>query len=356
MFATILRRWRLVTPLALAVLTISVVAGGMIMPASAHNQKFHFFGRAFALADDSTVLPDTACDTGFIVKVGSASLDTGHCFGVDGQGEPGAAITGSGRLESIFSDATVVSTHGNTKGHVLAKVDMEEAAGAHARNLQGCQAFFFPVGITRTETSCGGFIVLPNGQCTFGDTAITATAVTNAHRVTTTGTTTFPCPAHPAFSLLDDSFGVQQVGDAIFWADLITVAAEAECHVRLNGTSHASVASAIELSDAAVREDNRLRYIGPQGSVGNAGLANTTFTISGFTIHEHPIQSILVILNEQHRFEDGNFAGISVNAVHLIATDDDGFVRFNFILGHAFAGIHCARHLDGQDTLTIPGA
>jgi hypothetical protein len=340
MFATILRRWRLVTPLALAVLTISVVAGGIIMPASAHNQKFHFFGRAFALADDSTVLPDTACDTGFIQKVGSASLDTGHCFGVDGQGEPGAGITGSGRLESIFSDSTVVSTHGNTKGHVLAKVDMEEAAGAHFRNLQGCQAFFAPVGIDRTENksgACVGFIVTPNG-CTFD------------------GVHFFTCPNHPAFSLLDDSFGVQQAGDAIFWADLITVAAEAECHARLNGTSHASVASAIELSDAAVREDNRLRYIGPQGSVGNAGLANTTFTISGFEFHEHIISSIVVILNEQHRFEDGNFAGISVNAVHLVGTDDDGFVRFNFILGHAFAGIHCARHLDGGDTLTIPGA
>jgi hypothetical protein len=338
MFATILRRWRLVTPLALAVLAISVVAGGVLMPASAHNAKFHFFGRAFALDDQSTVLPDTACDTGFIQRVGSAKIDTGHCFGVDGQGEPGAAITGSGRLESIFSDATVESSHGNTKGKVLAKVDMEEAAGAHFRDLQGCQASISPVGITRTEFTCGGFIVLPNGRCTFD------------------GVTSFACPAHPAFSLLDDSFGNQNAGDAVFWADLITVAAEAECHTRLNGTTHASVASAVELSDAAVREDNRLRFIGPQGSVGNAGEANTTFTISGFTIGEHPIRSILVIVNERHVIEDGDAAAISVNAIHLVGTDDDGFVRFNFVLGHAFAGIHCARHLPSEDTLVIPGA
>ena len=326
MFATILRRWRLVTPLALAVLAISVVAGGVLMPASAHNAKFHFFGRAFALDDQSTVLPDTACDTGFIQRVGSAKVDTGHCFGVDAQGEPGAAITGSGRLESIFSDATVESSHGNTKGRVLAKVDMEEAAGAHARNLQGCQAPIAPVGLTRTETSCDGtnFVNGPTG--------------------------------HPAFSLLDDSFGNQNAGDAIFWADLITVAALAECHTRLNGTTHASVASSIELSDAAVREDNRLRFIGPQGSVGNAGEANTTFTISGFEINGRMIRSILVIINERHVVEDGDAAAISVNAIHLVGTDDDGFVRFNFVLGHAFAGIHCARHLDGGDTLTIPGA
>ncbi len=333
MFATILRRWRLVTPLALAVLAISVVAGGVLMPASAHNAKFHFFGRAFALDDQSTVLPDTACDTGFIQKVGIAKIDTGHCFGVDAQGEPGAAITGSGRLESIFSDATVESSHGNTKGRVLAKVDMEEAAGAHARNLQGCQAPIAPNTLGNTEQQ--------TGVCPVVDT--------NQHLDLLLH--------HPAFSLLDDSFGTQNVGDAIFWADLITVAALAECHTRLNGTTHASVASSIELSDAAVREDNRLRFIGPQGSVGNAGEANTTFTISGFTTSSGKIlRDILVIVNERHVIEDGDAAAVSVNAIHLVGTDDDGFVRFNFVLGHAFAGIHCARHLDGQDTLTIPGA
>ena len=347
MFATILRRWRLVTPLALAVLAISVVAGGVLMPASAHKPKFHYFGRAFALADDSTVLPDTACDTGFIQKVGIAKIDTGHCFGVDSQGEPGAAITGSGRLESIFSDATVESSHGSTKGRVISKVDMEEAAGAHARNLQGCQAPIAPETLGNTEQ--------PSGACPQIDvnqTGINGVCGSNVRADGTCPTT----PKHPAFSLLDDSFGTQNAGDAIFWADLITVAAEAECHSRLNGTTHASVASSVELSDAAVREDNRLRFIGPQGSVGNAGEANTTFTISGFTIGEHPIRSILVIVNERHVVEDGDAAAVSVNAIHLVGTDDDGFVRFNFVLGHAFAGIHCARHLDGGDTLTISGA
>src|SRR5712692_7258756 len=167
MFATILRRWRLATPLALAVLAIAAVAGGVLMPASAHKIKFHFFGRAFALADQSTVLPDTACDTGFIQLVGSAKIDTGHCFGVDGQGEPGAGITGSGRLESIFSESTVESSHGKTKGNVLAKVDMEEAAGAHARNLEGCQAitFFQP-------TNGKQLITVPNERSGFCDLVV----------------------------------------------------------------------------------------------------------------------------------------------------------------------------------------
>ncbi len=338
MFATILRRWRLVTPLALAVLAISVVAGGVLMPASAHNAKFHFFGRAFALDDQSTVLPDTACDTGFIQRVGIAKIDTGHCFGVDGQGEPGAAITGSGRLESIFSESTVESSHGNTKGRVLAKVDMEEAAGAHAVNVGGCTPLFSGTG---SPTANGDH---PGINCPSDLTNAQFDEISSIH-------------GHGVFSLLTDSFGQADASDAIFWADLITVAALAECHTRLNGTTHASVASSIELSDAAVREDNTLRFIGPQGSVGNAGEANTTFTISGFTTNSGKIlRDILVIINERHVIEDGDAAAVSVNAIHLIGTDDDGFVRFNFVLGHAFAGIHCARHLDGQDTLTIPGA
>ncbi len=342
MFATILRRWRLVTPLALAVLAISVVVGGVIAPASAHKAKFHFFGRAFALADDSTVLPDTACDTGFIQKVGVAKIDTGHCFGVDGQGEPGAAISGSGRLESIFSDATVESTHGSTKGKVLAKVDMEEAAGAHSVDTEGCAPGprVFP-GTTDVNANNTASLSCPTDQLPDSNLA---------------GHPFDPVFRHPVFTLLDDSFGHAAQSDAIFWADLITVAAEAECHTRLNGTNHASVAAAIELSDAAVREDNQLRFIGPQGSVGNAGEPNTTFTISGFEVGGLMIHSILVIINERHVVQDGDAAAISVNAIHLVGTDDDGFVKFNFILGHAFAGIHCARRLDGGDTLTIPGA
>ena len=348
MFATILRRWRLATPLALAVLAIAAVAGGVLMPASAHKIKFHFFGRAFALADQSTVLPDTACDTGFIQLVGSAKIDTGHCFGVDGQGEPGAGITGSGRLESIFSDSTVESTHSTTKGQVLAKVDMEEAAGAHARDLQGCQAQIFPFAATRSEEN-------RSGACTFVDT------VDCANHPEDTGCADLPQHLdgtlnHPAFSLLDDSFGNQNAGDAIFWADLITVAALAECRVHKDGTTLADVKAAVEMADAAVREDNRLRFIGPQGAVGNAGQPNLTFTISGFTAGPFILRSILVIINEQHQFEEGDIAGISVNAVHLVGTDDDGFVKFNFVLGHAFAGIHCARHLPSEDTLLIPGA
>ncbi len=327
MFAAILRRWHLATPLALAVLAISAVAGGVLVPASAHTAKFHFFGRAYALADDSTVLPDTTCDTGFLAITGG-SIETasdGHfgCGEPELQGEPGAGITGSGRLEAGLEDSKVVGTHSAHKGSVLSIVDMEEAAGAHQVNPEGC----IPAG--------------PRGP-------FCGTAQGPDSRQSVAG--------HPILTIFEDSFAVAQASDVVFWGDLIRVFAEAECHTRLNGTTHASVKATIELSNAAVREDNRLRYIGPQGSVGNAGEANTTFTISGFTVGRLIIKDIVVIINEQHQIEDGDSAGISANAIHLIGTGDDGFVKFNFILGHAFAGIHCARHLDGQDTLTIPGA
>jgi hypothetical protein len=327
MFAAILRRWHLATPLALAVLAIAAVAGGVLVPASAHTAKFHFFARAYALADDSTVLPDTTCDTGFLAITGG-SIETssdGHfgCGEPELQGEPGAGITGSGRLEAGLEDSKVVGTHSAHKGSVLSIVDIEEATGAHQVNPEGC----IPAG--PGGPFCGTAQGPDSPQSVAG---------------------------HPILTIFEDSFAVAQASDVVFWGDLIRVFAEAECHTRLNGTTHASVKATIQLSNAAVREDNRLRYIGPQGSVGNAGEANTTFTISGFTVGQLIIKDIVVIINEQHQIEDGDSAGISANAIHLIGTGDDGFVKFNFILGHAFAGIHCARHLDGQDTLTIPGA
>src|SRR6266852_674950 len=331
MFAAILRRWRLATPLALAVLAISVVAGGVLVPASAHTAKFHFFARAYALADDSTVIPDTTCDTGFLAITGGLieTKSDGHngCGEPELQGEPGAGISGSGRLEAGLEDSKVVGTHSAHKGSVLSIVDMEEAAGAHQVNPEGC----IPAG--PTGPICRGGAQPDSPQFVVGGNVV-----------------------HPILTIFEDSFAVAQASDVLFWGDLIRVFAEAECHTRRNGTTHASVKATIELSNAPVREDNRLRYIGPQGSVGNAGEANTTFTISGFTVGQLIIKDIVVIINEQHQIEDGDSAGISANAIHLIGTGDDGFVKFNFILGHAFAGIHCARHLDGQDTLTIPGA
>jgi hypothetical protein len=325
-------------------LTIMVVANGLVaQTASAHNFKFHFFGRAYALGDNSTVVPDTACDTGFIAIRGG-SLDTGHCFGVDGQGEPGAGQTGSGRLESIFSDSTVVTSHGHQKGQTLSKVDMEEAAGAHNTNLEGCTAPF------NGGVPSPGFPNASNSSCVYDGPAAPLTGAGAPNTFTT-------CPVFNTgrvFSLLDDSFGTAHCSDTLFWADLIQVAAVAECHSNLNGSTTADVKSAIELSDAAVREDNGLHFIGPQGSVGPAGQANTTFTISGFTVGPFIIRDILVVINEQKQFEEGDLAAIRTAAVHLIGTDDDGFVKFDFVLGWAFAGIHCARHLPSEDTLAIP--
>ncbi len=298
MFATILRRWRLVTPLALAVLAIAVVASGLVgQTASAHNYKFHFFGRAYALADDSTVIPDTACDTGFIAIRGG-SLDTGHCFGVDGQGEPGAGITGSGRLESIFSDSTVKTDHGHQKGETVSKVDMEEAAGAHNTNLEGCTAPF------NGGAGSPGFPANSNSSCVYDGPANPVTGANNfGNKTTVFGCNGFDVTHHigRVFSLLDDSFGTANCSDTLFWADLIQV-----------------------------------------------------FTISGFTVGEFIIRDILVVINEQKQFEEGDIAAIRAAAVHLIGTDDDGFVKFNFVLGFAFAGIHCARHLPSEDTLAIP--
>ena len=328
MFAAILRRWRLATPLALAVLAIAAVAGGVLVPASAHTAKFHFFGRAYALADQSTVLPDTTCDTGYLPITGGSIETTsdGHigCGSPEQQGEPGAGFTGSGRLEAGLEDEKIVGIHSAHKGSVLSIVDIEEPTGAHATNLEGCLAAF------RNQAAPTLTILV---GCVFDGRIF-----------------------RPVFSLQDDIFGNAAAGDTLFWADLIRVFAEAECHTTNSGTTSADVKATVELSNAAVREDNTLRFIGPQGSIGNAGQANTTFTISGFTVGQFILRDIVVIINEQHQFEEGGIAGISANAIHLIGTGDDGLVKFDFVLGHAFAGIHCAKNLPSEDVLTIPGA
>ena len=305
MFATILRRWRLVTPLVLAVLAISIVSSGMLMPTSAAGTKFHFFGRAYALADIYG-LPDVACDTGFLAVSGSQSLDTGHCFGAAGFGVPGNAITGTGRLDTIFAEDTVVSSHGARKGKVVATADVEGQVGASLISLQEGSAAC-PVG-----NSGGGNNNFPTG-CDSDSNNSTC------------------CPVG----------GNQlQVNALEFVATHITEVAVASCNTHLNGTTQATVGAATtNMVNPAVTENRRERFIGPNG------LPNQAFTISGFTDEEGGNLSILVVLNEQKPFVDGDLGAISANAVHIFGTDTNGKLLFDWTIDHVFAGIHCAKHL-----------
>jgi hypothetical protein len=331
MFATILRRWRLVTPLVLAVLAISIVSGGMMMPASAHDVKFHFFGRAFAL-EDLYGLPDVACDTGFLAVSGSQSLDSGHCFGAAGFGVPGNAVTGTGRLATIFAEDTVVSTHGHVSGKVTATADTEGQGSASEvvdlfRNSSGI------LDRTCCPGSANGGVNI-NQDCRLNGTIPDRQEVEDGD-------------AETAADEADSLACSPQVDALVFVSTHITEVAVAACHRRSNGSTQATVAAATtNMVNPAVTENNVERFIGPNG------LPNQSFVISGFVDSDgHSFLSILVVLNEQKPFVDGDLGAISANAVHIVGTNNQGFVVFDFIIDHVFAGIHCAKHLGTEQNV-----
>ncbi len=318
MFATILRRWRLITPLVLAVLAISIVSGGMMMPASAHNIKFHFFGRAYAF-NDIQPIPQTACDTGFLPLTGQVDLDTGHCFGGGGPGQPGQGVTGTNRLFALFAEETVVSSHGNTSGKVVSTADLEGSQDV-CLTPDDCADIgngTTDKGVVHGSSSLGAFTTCPVGSL------------------------------------------AQQAQGVLFCAEDIIIQAVASCHRHSNGSTQASVGAVItKFVNPAVTEDGRNEFIGDSNGEGGGsfGLPNESFVISGFHSRHHSSLGILVTLNEQLPLVDGDLGAISANAVHIVVTTNSDLVLADFVIGHVFAGIHCAKSLGtDQNVGTLVG-
>jgi len=329
MFATILRRWHLVTPLVLAVLAISIVSGGMLMPASAHNIKFHFFGRAYAFNDNQPI-PDTACDTGFLALHGG-SLDTGGCFGAAGPGQPGAGVTGGvqgtglgtpgstfGRMFTIYADNTVVSTHGTVSGKVVATANLEGGINVCISQV-ACNLLFITPGVNSLSRGCQLAVVTFNK-------AVDVPPQSNNGK--------------------DDAIKTKVVAfvPTVFCADDVEETAFAFCHRHSDGSTQASVGAAMpQFNTPAFDEDGQFFYLGDSnGNVsGSVGLVNESFAVSG----SRAGLNILVTLNEQQPFVDGDLGAISATAVHIVVTNNEDFVKADFYIAHVFAGIHCAKNL-----------
>ena len=342
MFATILRRWRLVTPLVLAVLAISIVSGGMMMPASAHNIKFHFFGRAYALNDNQPI-PDTACDTGYLPLTGQHDLDTGHCFGAFGPGEPGTGVTGGvtgipgvntsafGRMYTIFADDSVVSTHGNTSGRVVSTADLEGGINVCISQV-ACDALF-------NGTLCTSIV---NKECTGTDTGMNSTER--------------GCQGAITFKVGDgDHAKTISLVPTVFCANDVEETAFAYCHRHSDGSTQASVgASEPMLNTPAFDEDGQFFYLGDSNGNGGGslGAVNETFPVSG----NFGGEEILVTLNEQLPVVDGDLGAISATGVHIVVTNNVDLVKADFYVAHVFAGIHCAKNLGtDQNVGTLVG-
>jgi len=326
-----LRRWRLVTPLVLAVLAISVVTGGIFgtEAASAHNIHFHFFGRAYALGQFNNVLPLTACDTGYLPLGGllPAGLSTGPCFGVYGPAQPGGASTGidtrgvqssngaQGPLYAIYANNSVVAAHGTTSGSVTATADLEGSIDV-CITIRLCEEI---------PLSLGEFAT---------------------------------CPGPARASTNPDGFESNAKQAVFFCAEVVTEKGTVHCHAHSNGVTQAYIdplSGLTRLVNGAVDQDNNLIFLGGANtnSIGGLGTPNQSFTISGNTKREFMRFSILVTLNEQHAFVDGDLGAFSGNAVHLVVSDDNGNIVGDFVIAHVFVAIHCAKHLGLEEN--IPG-
>jgi len=310
MFATILRRWRLVTPLVLAVLAIAIVSGGLMMPASAHTIKFHFFGRAYAFNDNQPI-PNTACDTGYLPPSGG-SLDTGACFGAAGPGEPGVGVTSGaagtstfGRMYAIYADDSVVTIHGKVSGSVLATANLEGGIDV-CLSQANCDAFFKKAGVNSTSRGCQNDVIGNQAE--------------------------------------------------LFCANDVEEQAYAFCHRHSDGSTQASVsATELQLNTPGFVEEGQFFLLGDDSGNGGTsfGLPNETFTVSG---NQGSHLEILVTLNEQLPVVDGDLGAISATGIHVVVTNRVDLVKADFYVAHVFAGIHCAAHLGtDQNVGTLVG-
>jgi len=294
-----------------------------MMPASAHNIKFHFFGRAYALNDNQPI-PNTACDTGYLPLSGQHDLDTGHCFGAAGPGEPGAAVTSGaipgaspgglsafGRMYTIFADDSVVSTHGNTSGKVVSTADLEGGVNVCISQVS-CDNLFATGGVNSTSRGCQ-YITFTNRD---GKTS-------------------------------------PNIVPTVFCANDVEETAFAYCHRHSDGSTQASVgASEPVLNTPGFNENGQFFLLGDDNGNPGFGLPNESFSVSGHV----PGLDILVTLNEQLPFVDGDLGAISATAVHIVVTNQVDLVKADFYIAHVFAGIHCAKSLGtDQNVGTLVG-
>jgi len=310
-------------------------------PASAHNVKFHFFGRAYAFNDNQPI-PNTACDTGFLPLIGQVSLDTGGCFGAAGPGQPGAGVTGGvngtglltpgstfGRMFTIYADDTVHSTHGTVSGKVVANANLEGGVNVCISQV-ACNLLYLTPGVNSLSRGCQLAIV----------TKVKAVDV--------------PPQSNNGE---DEAIKTKTIVfvPTIFCADDVQETAFAFCHRRSDGSTQASVGAAMPVFNTpAFDENGQFFYLGDSnGNVsGSVGLVNESFAVSG----NFPGLDILVTLNEQLPFVDGDLGAISATAVHIVVTNQVDLVKADFYIAHVFAGIHCAKSLGtDQNVGTLVG-
>jgi hypothetical protein len=324
MFAAILRRWRLVTPLALAVLAVAVVTSGVLASASAHTVHFHFWGRATVLEDNSIVLPDFGCDTG-----PQSSLD-------------GTQINFSNSpCIPIFGGVGTSTTNGqNEVGEDL-----------------------FGLGPGSPQTGVVATVQLANASVKTDNTS------KEGHTISTTNAYGLTIALCNQASGDGDCDGDDNVVD-LLTAVQLQVIAEAECELSHNQTHASARATTAEVfNDLFVLEGFHTVFVGGVPTtvpvlahLTPSGAANETFPIFNIVTLQGVLTTFFgpsfngpvteqITVNEQKRFHDGGISWIKVTGVHMIMTNASGTVILNLSVDVNFAAIHCEKHLPNDDAI-----
>jgi hypothetical protein len=307
MFAAMLRRWRIATPLALVAMSALIVAGAALTPASASGLKFHFSGRGIVALDLSRSFPDIVDDTGPLSRFNPEQRDTGHDV---------LSGTGENFIQFGFGAATCKSEHNSkgTEGHAICAADAEEIS-----------LFGFETGVQCPDSES---TQADNGKCT-------------DHGQPASGVDDTEC--QPAFGNNNgnDNF-------LIFCADQVKVIVEAECKLH-NGHGKASVQfhSVVKDLEAISLKDFKphlVTLIGSDVDVPQSSFASNDFDGNDF----------LITLDETHIFKDVDIAKISVIGLHIIEEDGDQHIVGDFEVAAAEANIHCAKHLNSDDGISEP--
>jgi len=289
MFAAILRRWRLVTPLGLvALLSLVISMGVLTTPASAHKTHFAFAGD-FAGLVDLTVNPAfIECFSGQLesdtADINSVVLQGGGCVQENLDSVDGLSVAHADVVE-----ASVKSDHTNHEGHVITDV------------------------IDFGDTAIFGDDPVPN--------AAAAAGVAIGDVVT-----------------IKDANGkiIQQDGAEVTAGDFVRATAEAECETK-KGHSHASVQGASSFDDLDMEFGNGgVRELHPGPFLLGGGSVQ-------FVTQDEGGGTLIVIVNESVVNRSDDFASISLNGLHFIEQTPDGHIDANLIMAHAFAQIHCHR-------------
>jgi hypothetical protein len=281
-----------------------------ISAASANNIHFHYWGRAYVLGDNSTVLPNTLCDTGSILPLSGGNVETSLCF------LPTTPTTNFGNsltIGNLAFDPTQPSGLSNCTPALVLSTNMP------------CTFYQLFLQISGGNAS----VITQSSEGKASTTAIAKAAglVLNIY------STTITPPVAPATQPTSTTAFVLTVLEA---SELDSVSvAECTTHKDERPTLNAAAETSAPSNDLRIFENGSLHGLTPDGTVDQSVVINTTTTFVAAS----------AILNEQHVFHLGSVAAIRTNGLHIIATDQNGQVLIDFTVDTTLASIHCAHHL-----------